>query len=309
MKGGAECNVWQEVHLQTRPAYQKLVVSDNVKTFNRNFFCTTELSGDLAWSDPCGRRVRNFSVCCVKRCLKKILKNANLTYGELLTVLVEIKWVHCCMCLQRKQPGTVCCLCYSWLICIHGRNWQFELLTKGQGYLTTSFLSHLWNRWLREYVVELWELHKAGERELPTTHSQLIEGTLSLRWRKGSLTRERRGAYPGHDGLVREQRNKLSVAIDNESVLGDLTKPIQKPFPFEVHNAELEMENYLLDQSPALLKDRGGKPPGIHGEMSLRNSSLSVSWRTDYNEHRSPERAVGEYLKYLSFSNYELNYD
>ena len=38
-------------------------------------------------------------VRCVKRCLKKILKNAKLTYEELLTVVVVIE----CVLVNRKE--------------------------------------------------------------------------------------------------------------------------------------------------------------------------------------------------------------
>ena len=106
-------------------------------------------------------------VRCVKR-LKKILKNAKLTYEELLTVVVEIE------CMLNSRPLTdvssedrVEPLTPSHLLT--GRRLLFipdesidaeeesrdvEILTRRQRYVTL-LLSHFWSRWKREYVLEL----------------------------------------------------------------------------------------------------------------------------------------------------------
>jgi len=99
-----------------RRGIPRLVVSNNAKTFKTaarflsSIFELPEVQSFLLnhkvkwkfnlerapwWGGFFERMVR-----CVKRCLKKILKNAKLTYEELLTVVVEIE------CVLNSRPPT-----------------------------------------------------------------------------------------------------------------------------------------------------------------------------------------------------------
>ena len=76
------------------------VISDNGKTFKgaelRNFIAVKKIKWHFVekshwWGGFYERMVR-----CVKRCLKKVLSNARLTYEELLTLLIQIEDVLNC---------------------------------------------------------------------------------------------------------------------------------------------------------------------------------------------------------------------
>ena len=105
---------------------------------------------------------------CVKRCLKKILKNVKLTYDELLTVVVEVECVlnskplTCVSSEDTEEPLTP-----SHPLAVRGILYipdecatadedetHVQLLTRRQRCLS-KLLGQFWNRWKREYVVDL----------------------------------------------------------------------------------------------------------------------------------------------------------
>jgi hypothetical protein len=106
----------------------------------------------------------------VKRCLKKVVRNARLTYEELLTVLIEVEGVLYSRPLTYVYDDDLEPLTPSQLVI--GRrlltnpnngttNEQFhdrKVITKREKHLQ-KILNHFWNRWRREYVTELREYH------------------------------------------------------------------------------------------------------------------------------------------------------
>lgn len=156
-----------------------MVVSDNAKTFKSaarllsavfelpevqhfllNLKATWRFNLERApwWGGFIERLIR-----CVKRCPKKILKNAQLTYEELLAVVVEVE------CVLNSRPLTFVSsgdteepLTPSHLVT--GRRVlsmpddiavaeeevsEIKLLTRRQRYIA-SLLRHFWNPWKRE---------------------------------------------------------------------------------------------------------------------------------------------------------------
>ena len=109
----------------------------------------------------------------VKRCLKKTLRNARLTYEELLTVIIEIE------CVLNSRPlnyvnledmdepltpshlvtGRRLLSLPEEVLVQEEKDNEVVLLTRRQRYLIL-LLAHFCTRWGREYVVELREHHQ-----------------------------------------------------------------------------------------------------------------------------------------------------
>ena len=159
----------------------------------------------------------------VKRCARKVLGNAKLTFDELSTVLSEIE------CTLNSRPLMYVhdepeeqILTPSQLLTGHRLsdlpdNVEFQSifdtvehcndnndkLTNRFLYLTRK-LTNFWNRWRKEYIVGLREVHKIKNRE-PTT---IAKGDLVLiyednvkrgLWKVGMVE----GLITGSDGYVR----------------------------------------------------------------------------------------------------------
>ena len=161
-------------------------------------------------------------VRCVKRYLKKNLKNAELTYEELLTVVVEIECVLSSRPLtyvsseDRVEPLTNSHLLTGRRllsipdesIVVEEESSDVEILTKRERYVT-SLLSHFWSRWKRKYVVELQEHHRALEKGAASNSPSVETGNIVIVMEEGKSNRgmwklgKVLDVYPGNDGLVR----------------------------------------------------------------------------------------------------------
>ena len=120
-----------------------------------------------------------FDICVklTKKCLKKVVCNARLTYEELETLLIEIEGVLNTRPLTYvydeldEQPLTPSSLIIGRRLLdpVELRDIDVLLsskpvLLKRDPYLRT-LLKHFWNRWNREYLTSLGEFHlnKAGK--------------------------------------------------------------------------------------------------------------------------------------------------
>ena len=164
--------------------------------------CVVEMKSDsrkeyeIKWSfntpkAPWQGRFFERLVKSVKRCLKKILGQSCVTYEELLTVLMEIE------CVLNSRPLTYVStedlqepLMPSHLICgrrilsvpaedvadLKDPDWNTtsEDLMRRAVYLQ-SLISKFWNRWSKEYLLELRESHRNAVRDSSTREIRVGE--------------------------------------------------------------------------------------------------------------------------------------
>ena len=232
----------------------------------------------------------------VKRCLKRILKNAKLSYEELLTVVTEVE------CVLDSRPLTYVSsedieepLTPSHLMT--GRRLlsipdeiavdeeetsEVSLLTRRQRYLLL-LLSHFWNRWKREYVVELREHHRTKKGTFTGRSTQLgdivtvMEEGKSNRgtWKLGKV----QDIHPGNDGLV---RGATVEVISNKGKRTRLRRPLQKLYPLEVTTTEVADASSPTCTHP---EQRLRRKAAVVGEMKRRQVDQCFAELDDYDEH------------------------
>ena len=194
-----------------------------------------------------------------KRCLKKVLGNARLSYDEMHTMLVEVE------CTLNARPLTYVyneveleVITPSHLL--HGRNIKslpdypleeedYKDVDVGARYryLTTK-LAHYWSRWRNEYLVNLREQHlnksKPGSKFVQIGDIVLIGDDSKKRnqWRLGVVQE----LVPGKDGEVRGA--KVRVASKGKTSIW--ARPVQKLFPIEVQS-EIEGRIEMLGDNHA----------------------------------------------------------
>ena len=203
-----------------RRGFPELIISDNAKTFKAAATQLTRIFNDpdvmsfllkrkIQWKfnlekAPWWGGFFERMIKSTKRCLKKTLGRARLTYEELLTVLTEVE------CILNSRPLTYLYpddleepLTPSHLI--SGRQLlslpessrsgtdnssAHETVTRRARYLQ-KLMDHLWNRWRREYIPALRESHRlkldsAGQTaqigDIVSVHDESLPRT---KWRMG----------------------------------------------------------------------------------------------------------------------------
>ena len=207
----------------------------------------------------------------MKRCLKKTLRSARLTYEELLTVIIETE------CVLHSRPLTYVnsedmdepltpshlvtgrrLLSLPEEVLVHEeKDNEVVLLTRRQRYLIL-LLTHFWTRWSREYVVELREHHqvKGHTSSAPVIREGDIvtvmeEGKTNRgTWKSGRVVK----LLPGTDGEVRAAAVKLGGQKQGKGAY--LNRPVQKLFPVEVHAEGIDEENIPVESKPKLKQER-----------------------------------------------------
>ena len=280
-----------------RRGIPRLVVSDNAKTFKTaarvlsTVFDLPDVQRYLLnlkvkwrfnlerapwWGGFFERLIR-----CVKRCLKKILKNAKLSYEELLTVVTEVE------CVLNSRPLTYMSsdgleepLTPSHLmtgrrllsipdeiVVAEEETSEVSLLTRRRRYLLL-LLSHFWRRWKREYVVELREHHRAKKG---TSNGRSIKrGDIVTVMEEGKSNRgtwklgKVQEVHPGNDGFA---RGATVEVISNKGKRIRIKRPLQKLYPLEVTTTEVPDTSSPTYKRP---EQRLRRKAAVAGEMKRR---------------------------------------
>ena len=227
---------------------------------------------------------------CTKRCLKKTLGNARLTYEELMTVLSEVE------CILNSRPLTYLYpddleepLTPSHLI--SGRRLLSlpdvtpsrvdnpvstrESVTKRARYLQ-RLMDHFWNRWRREYVPALRESHRL-KRESTGQTVQLgdivnvhDESLPRAQWRMGVVCELIKGAD-------KKTRGAVVRTVDKERV-SFLRRPLQ------VQDELVKSSESCTDKPTSTVKEGIQAPPR---EMSLRPRRQAAQAGEERRRHQT----------------------
>ena len=230
---------------------------------------------------------------CVKRCLRKVIGIARLSYDELSTVLTEIESI------LNSRPLTYC---YSELgeevlspsHLIHGRrltplstgfstygsydDYDAPLnLSKRFLYLTKT-LSHFWNRWRREYLPDLREGHRMktiSSAEVKTGDVVVIQDDNVKRgmWKTGIVEE----VIKGKDGNIRGAKVR-KIGKGKPEILN---RPLQKLFPLEITCSRLwEKSGNSEKREIGQLEANERKNASENGVRPYRVAAQDARWKS-----------------------------
>ena len=248
-----------------RRGLPKMMISDNRKTFK----AAAKSIGDVKWTfnipkAPWWGGVFERLVRSVKRCLKKFLGHARLSYDELLTALVEVEMV------LNSRPLTVVSaedteepLTPSHLIvgrrlrdapdpqCPESEEFEVDcdIVTKRARYLSRT-IDQFWQRWRKEYLVGLREMHSQYRKkshapriavgDVVVIHSEDQPRAL---WKLGVVVE----LLVGTDG---ENRAAVLRVAGQGRTTKHLHRPVQRLFPIEMAVMASEQEKKTPEPGP-----------------------------------------------------------
>ena len=248
-----------------RRGLPKMMVSDNGKTFK----AASKSIQDVKWTfnipkAPWWGGVFERLVRSVKRCLKKMLSHARLSYDELLTALVEVEMVLNSRPLtvvsaeDTEEPLTPSHLMIGRRLrdapdpqCPEPEEFKVEcdVVTKRAKYLSRT-IDQFWQRWRKEYLVGLREMHNQYRKKshAPTiavgdvvvVHSEDQPRAL---WKLGVVAE----LLVGTDG---ENRAAVVRVAGQGRAIKHLRRPVQKLFPLEMAVMASEQEEKTPEPEP-----------------------------------------------------------
>ena len=272
-----------------------LMISDNAKTFKataktlKAWYDHPEVRADLevkrvTWKfnlerAPWWGGFFERMVGSVKRCLRKVLGNARLTFDELLTALVEVEGTLNSRPLTYeyeeldKEALTPSHLIYGRRI-KSANPGEFideeEQTSMGKRFVYLSKkLAHFWKRWQREYLTDLREFHKC---KTGSTGRVVQEGEVVTVYEEG----RKRGIWKmavvenlvkGKDEVVRG----ANIRVLSRGKPARISRPIQLLYPLEIKSARGDAAVQAPQPPRALTAVR---------KVPKRAAALDSGWKT-----------------------------
>ena len=209
----------------------------------------------------------------VKRCLKKILKNAKITSEELQTVLVEIEATLNSRPLTFISSGEIeepltpyHLLCGRRLLAVPDQE-EIEITqlngveARGRVALLERLKDHFWTRWKNEYLLELRNSHrikmKESEGRTVAVGDTVIvheDGLHRGLWRLGRVE----SLIKGKDGLARGAVVKTTTPKKRRPTL--LRRPLQKLYPLELETCSQDDMTVVVSDLPTETENAEARP-------------------------------------------------
>ena len=174
----------------------------------------------------------------VKRCLNKCLSKSKVTYEEMLTLLIEIEKIINNRPLTyvyndlSEEPLTPSHLVNGRRL---GHNFSEDINDPIElNEQLSKILDHFWNRWSKDYLLELRENHRLKHNSKNTPNSNINVGDIVLvhdgklprsKWRVGRV----KELINSKDNIIRG----AVVTVSYKNLTGHLRRPINKLYPFE----------------------------------------------------------------------------
>ena len=237
----------------TAKLLKKFRASDSVKDFSDSQRIIWKFNLELSpWQGGHYERM----VRSVKRCLRKVLGNSLISFDELTTILVEVE------CILNSRPlsylydelgGEVLTPSHllfgrRLLALPSGINTHPKLSQHDSQYTLnrrflhlTRILSHFWNRWRLDYIMDLRETHRLNNNksvQIEIGDVVLVQEEHAKRatW-KVAIVEE---VIKGKDGEIRGAKVRRAGKGKHESI----KRPVQKLIPLEIANkVDLLCEN------------------------------------------------------------------
>ena len=232
----------------------KVMISDNgtnfisadLQTFMANKGTTWKFNIEKApWFGGFFERL----VQSVKRCLRKVLTNARLTYEEMLTVVKQVQniinnrpltYVYTDENVEPLTPNKL----------LYGRNMEDSVTDNNveqngddenldeRFKRLQTLLDHFWKRWSNEYLVSLRRSLRGKETTTPPSIGDVVvlhdDNLRRQAWRIGRITK----LLPSKDGKIRA----CELICSSNRRTATLRRPITKLYPFE-HSRSWETTN------------------------------------------------------------------
>ncbi|XP_028416184.1 uncharacterized protein LOC114539807 [Dendronephthya gigantea] len=232
-----------------------LIISDNGKTFKgkeiKNFIASRGIKWRYIvekspwWGGFYERMVRS-----VKRCLKKVLRNARLTYEELLTLLIRVEGVLNSRPLtyvysDEDEPLTPSHLVLGKRILTVPTQVEIDANDEGKNELLKrekylkNVLKHFWKRWKLEYLTQLREQHQPSKKDGPKIKVGDVvliqeDNVKRLNWPIAVIE----SLLKGRDGNARAATVRM---FNKAGKLATTRRAVQRLYPVEVNDSEREV--------------------------------------------------------------------